>query len=523
MTSLRHRRPAFLAFFPVLFTLLMGVATFGLFISWRNSSQVVIRRRGLDVRFKVNEPGVALEQVITAAGAGGGGGGTTPGEGESWRQTDASIERQERFSLGILSKDDTVPLRQSSGQVGSRDSKRHLTTDEASADGGDKEKGRFDAIASRNENNESNTPADDDDSMAVLGSSSASNTTVFQRTTPRELRVICLMIKNEKEFLKDWIDFHLLAGWNRFVIYDHESTDNITEVIKEYPPGVIDYTYFVWDQRQRSFIQAQNHVFEECFRRYWWDAQVIGNFDLDEYVFPGKEHMKQPDPFMAAMQAMGVYQPGSGKAVSARMRFNFFGLNGHLQSPTQGVVAHYTRRAAELPHEIARANITQEMKEACKRASRDHGFDKTRAGWQYFLCETHVAAYPNKRLHFPNDQVEVVRPTVHYSTGAQILRSFRKMRRTFGFACNHLFLRSLDAIREKGQKNANNFYKILSALPMNHLVFQYYELVEDRLAIEFLESARRRVNISSPDFRANLTRLGRITPQISYPFQRGLT
>ena len=56
-----------------------------------------------------------------------------------------------------------------------------------------------------------------------------------------DLSVVAIM-KNEGPYLKEWLDYHLLAGVEHFYLYDNESPDNQAEVVKPYvEAGLVDY------------------------------------------------------------------------------------------------------------------------------------------------------------------------------------------------------------------------------------------------------------------------------------------
>ena len=42
------------------------------------------------------------------------------------------------------------------------------------------------------------------------------------------------IMKDEGPYLKEWLDFHILVGIKKFFLYDNESTDNTTEILKPY-------------------------------------------------------------------------------------------------------------------------------------------------------------------------------------------------------------------------------------------------------------------------------------------------
>ena len=319
----------------------------------------------------------------------------------------------------------------------------------------------------------------------------------FPKKRRRSLRVVCIVMKNERAFLKDWIDFHLLAGWNRFVFYDHESTDNPLQILNQYPPSIVDYIKVdpnVGVSKLHRVSGIQLMAYADCLKRYWLDAQIIGNFDVDEFLFPGREHMADPDPFLSAMNAMNAYRPGLGVAVSTRMEFYRFGPNGHIKSPVLDVAAKYTKRAAYLDEEVKAAPITQEMKDICAKMK--------------VACKTR---WNRKWLYFPNDQVDVIDPMVHHSTGPQIRKDMVNLTRTRGIVCNHIWLRSLDHIRLKGGKNGNGFYDSISRFPLTHPLYQFFEVWKDTTAADFLQRARQRYDLSSPKFWKSVTEATNVT------------
>ena len=56
-----------------------------------------------------------------------------------------------------------------------------------------------------------------------------------------DLAVVAIL-KNEGAYLKEWLDYHLLAGVNHFYLYDNDSPDNQAEVVAPYvKAGLVDW------------------------------------------------------------------------------------------------------------------------------------------------------------------------------------------------------------------------------------------------------------------------------------------
>ena len=92
---------------------------------------------------------------------------------------------------------------------------------------------------------------------------------------------VCSMFLNEERYLAEWIEFHLLAGVERFYLYDHESTDGSREVLAPY---VEEGTVVVYDW---PVYPGQREAFDDCVERHRQDSRWIAFFDIDEYLFSG--------------------------------------------------------------------------------------------------------------------------------------------------------------------------------------------------------------------------------------------
>ena len=45
---------------------------------------------------------------------------------------------------------------------------------------------------------------------------------------------IIAIVKNEGKYIEEWIDYHKLIGFEKFYIYNNESSDNTESVLKKY-------------------------------------------------------------------------------------------------------------------------------------------------------------------------------------------------------------------------------------------------------------------------------------------------
>lgn len=93
---------------------------------------------------------------------------------------------------------------------------------------------------------------------------------------------ICAIFKNEGKYLKEWIDYHLVAGVEHFYLYNNFSDDNYKKILDPYvKAGIVTLTEWPVEHGQRS-------AYNDCVVKYSDESNWIGFIDLDEYVCPVK-------------------------------------------------------------------------------------------------------------------------------------------------------------------------------------------------------------------------------------------
>lgn len=103
-------------------------------------------------------------------------------------------------------------------------------------------------------------------------------------TKPRHYLAVCAIAKNEGPYFKEWIDWHLSMGVEKFYIYDNESTDCTKEVLEPYiKSGIVEYHYFPGYRKQLA-------AYDDCLERHRLDTRWIAFIDLDEFIVPIKDN-----------------------------------------------------------------------------------------------------------------------------------------------------------------------------------------------------------------------------------------
>jgi tetratricopeptide (TPR) repeat protein len=136
---------------------------------------------------------------------------------------------------------------------------------------------------------------------------------------------LCLICKDENDYLPEWLDYHILMGVDRFYIYDNESQTSLRETLKEYIEG--GWVVVVNIPGKAMQLYAYDHCLRTFGRNTFW----MGFIDADEFLVPKtapglKELLKD-------------YETYGGLAVNSI----FFGSNGYQTRPAIGQVAAYTK------------------------------------------------------------------------------------------------------------------------------------------------------------------------------------
>ncbi len=102
-------------------------------------------------------------------------------------------------------------------------------------------------------------------------------------TEPTSYLSVCAIAKNEGPYFKEWLDWHMAQGVERFYIYDNGSTDDTREVLEPYiQRGIVDYKY--WPGRRMQLA-----AYDDCLENHRFESRWIAFIDLDEFIVPLKD------------------------------------------------------------------------------------------------------------------------------------------------------------------------------------------------------------------------------------------
>ena len=146
---------------------------------------------------------------------------------------------------------------------------------------------------------------------------------------------IVAIVKNEEDYLAEWIEYHKLVGVSKFIMFDNGSTDSTADILKQYAEnGDVIYTYYPGNVRQ---MEAYN----EAIAKYRNDFHYMAFIDADEFIYPFNHEKKIPE---IVNDILSVDKNAAGLAVNWRM----FG-SSHLEHKPEkgGVIDNFLYRAKE--------------------------------------------------------------------------------------------------------------------------------------------------------------------------------
>lgn len=145
---------------------------------------------------------------------------------------------------------------------------------------------------------------------------------------------IVAIVKNEADYIDEWIRYHLLVGVDRFYIYDNGSTDETRDILQKY----VDEGIVVL--REHPGRGQQLSVYNDALRRYKLQSKYIAFIDVDEFLYscePEKTVLQEIEELFT------LYPNAGGLALNWRM----FGSAGHVSKPEGGVLENYLYRSKE--------------------------------------------------------------------------------------------------------------------------------------------------------------------------------
>lgn len=144
---------------------------------------------------------------------------------------------------------------------------------------------------------------------------------------------ICAVFKDENQYVREWIDYHLKMGFDFFLIYDNESKIPLKETVKDYiDKGIVRVIF-----RRGQYDGRQCETYSKSISllvNFKWVAFI----DIDEFIVLLNEEKNVKD----YLDKFGDDVSGVG------LNWLVFGSNGHIKSQDL-VINSYTQSCPNHP------------------------------------------------------------------------------------------------------------------------------------------------------------------------------
>ena len=149
----------------------------------------------------------------------------------------------------------------------------------------------------------------------------------------KQALAVVVIVKNEELYIREWIEYHRLAGISHIYLYDNGSTDRTAEYVRPYAEeGFVTMTYFPGRGMQTA-------AYNDALKKYGKDCRYMAFIDADEFLFSVKPGRKLPEVVEEIMKE-------NPKACGLAVNWAMFGSAGFKERPKSGgVLSNYVYRA----------------------------------------------------------------------------------------------------------------------------------------------------------------------------------
>lgn len=154
-------------------------------------------------------------------------------------------------------------------------------------------------------------------------------------TVPKQLSDVNLtlgaIVRDKEDYIQEWLAFHKLVGFGRFVIALHQCSDRTEEKINQLPFRKDIHIHHVTNGEQLAQMGAYQWIIDRYGKYTHW----LSFLDSDEFLYGTKE-----DNLNVLLQHYDDY----GGLIA---HWKWFGANDHVVKPKGLILENYTRRATD--------------------------------------------------------------------------------------------------------------------------------------------------------------------------------
>ena len=147
---------------------------------------------------------------------------------------------------------------------------------------------------------------------------------------------VCSMIKDEQNYLKEWIDYHLSIGFTSIYLYEYDTTGSTShqDICMEYPNVFLSkFTDMV--RPHKMLRNKQCELFNAFLKTYYGKVDYVAFIDIDEFV-----------TFEDGYSMVDMIDECNIRGATL-LPWKCYGANGLVENPTFKVVETFTREALD--------------------------------------------------------------------------------------------------------------------------------------------------------------------------------
>ena len=156
----------------------------------------------------------------------------------------------------------------------------------------------------------------------------------------RSISVVAI-VKDESEYIREWVEFHRLAGIDYFYIYDNGSTDGTPELLRPYVDmGIMSVTPF-------PGTNVMFAAYNDALIKHRNETDYMAYIDADEFLVPLKAGKNIPDAIDEIFENYERLEHKEFHAGGVGINWRVFGTSGHKHKVDGLAMENYLYRAED--------------------------------------------------------------------------------------------------------------------------------------------------------------------------------
>lgn len=143
---------------------------------------------------------------------------------------------------------------------------------------------------------------------------------------------IVAIAKNEEDYIKEWVAFHKVVGFDKIILYDNDSTDSMVEEIKPF----VEDGYVIYNEIHGT--KQQLNAYNDALKKYGKLFKYLAFIDCDEFLFP-------VEPHETVLSVIEKTMKKDWRAGGICVNWAMFGSSGHETKPEGLLIDNFLWRS----------------------------------------------------------------------------------------------------------------------------------------------------------------------------------